>query len=391
LNIRFILKMAANTLTGLIPVIYEAATMVFRELTGLIPAVSKDATAAGAAVNQTVRSPIVPAITPQPIVYGSYPVDEGEQTVAYTDMTLDKAYQAPVKWNGEEEVSLGAMKDAIVKYQFQEAFRAIANLVEADLAALYKGASRAYGTAGTTPFASSHADVTAQLKKILDDNGVPISDRSLVIDTTAGANLRSLTGLNTVYAAGTEATLRQGLLLPLNGFDVRESAAIKAHTKGTQTGIDVNFGAGYAIGDRTIVSHGSDSGTLLAGDVVTWVGDANKYVCTTSTISGAASGNVVINKPGLMSALADTTEMTTGGSYRANMAFHKNAIHLATRTPFMPSMGDAASDITVITDPLTGLSFQVAMYKLHRMVKFEIGLVWGATVMNPQALCLLLG
>ena len=388
--------MAANTLTGLIKTIYEAKDTVMRELTGMIMAVSRDTTAAKAAVDQTVRSPIVPAITPVAIAYGSYPVDEGEQVMTYTDMTLDSAYQAPVKWNGEEQISLGDLYPALVKDQFTQAFRAIVNAVETDLCELYKGACRAYGTAGTTPFASTHADVTAQLKKILDDNGAPIGDRSLIIDTSAGANLRSLTGLNTVYAAGTEATLRQGLLLPLNGFDVRESAKIQYHTKGTMTGSDCT--AVEPVGETTVACDGSDSGTVLAGDVITRgneggsSADTNKYVVYSgSTLTGAASGNFIVNKPGLRIATTATDEWTIGNSYRANMAFHKNAIHLATRVPAMPQGGDGADDVIEVSDPMTGLTFQVAMYRLHRMVKFEIGLVWGCAVIKPECLALLLG
>lgn len=385
--------MAANTLTGLIPVIYDAATTVFREMTGLIMAVSKDATAETAALNQTVRSPVIPAITPQAITYSPYPADEGEQALTYTDMTLDKAYQAPIKWNGEEQVSLGAMNDTVVRYQFQEGFRAIINMVEADLAALYYKASRAYGTAGTTPFGSTHADITAQLKKILDDNGVPISERSLIIDTAAGANLRSLTGLNTVYAAGTEATLRQGLLLPLNGFDVRESAQIKTHTKGAGTGYGI-VAAGEAVGQTTLSLDGGTVNTtgIANGDVITFAGgatDANKYVVTTGL--QATSGDIVIGKPGLKIVKVDADALTIGNSYTANMAFHRNAIHLAARVPNMPFGGDGADDVTEVTDPVTGLTFQVALYRLHRMVKIEIGLVWGCNVMNPQSLALLLG
>lgn len=388
--------MAANTLTGLIPVIYEAATQVFREMTGLIMAVSRDATAAGAAYGQTVRSPIVPSITPQAIVYGVSPVDEGEQTVSYTDMTLNKAYQAPIKWNGEEEVSLGAMKDKIVQDQFSEGFRALVNLVEADLAALYYKACRAYGTQGVTPFASTFADVTAQLRKILDDNGVPDADRHLVIDSAAGANLRSLSGLTSFYAANTDATLRRGELLPLNGFAVRESAAIKYHTAGT-AGVGMDCTAVEPIAETTIALDGADSGTVLAGDIMrntTKVGagtDMNKYVIQSATVSGAASGNIVIQKPGLLVATAINDEIEIGASYRANMAFHRRAIHMAARPPIMPAGGDSAADVTVVTDPITGLAIQVAMYRLHRMVKFEIGLVWGAEVMNPQSLALLLG
>ena len=57
----------------------------------------------------------------------------------------------------------------------------------------------------------------------------------------------------------------------------------------------------------------------------------------------------------------------------------------------MPEGGDSASDVTVVTDEMSGLAFQVAMYKEYRRVRYEIGLAWGVKTIKPEFLALLLG
>jgi hypothetical protein len=108
--------------------------------------------------------------------------------------------------------------------QAAQAMRSLTNEVESALAANYVSGSRAYGTTGTTPFATNTGE-TAQLRKILDDNGAPRTDRQLVLDTSAGAALRTLGQLTKVNEAGTDSVQRRGELINLNDFSIREEKA----------------------------------------------------------------------------------------------------------------------------------------------------------------------
>ena len=49
----------------------------------------------------------------------------------------------------------------------------------------------------------------------------------------------------------------------------------------------------------------------------------------------------------------------------------------ATRLPAMPEEGDMADDTFIITDPRSGLSFELALYKQYKRVKYELGIAWG--------------
>lgn len=377
--------MANNTLTNLAPVLFSALAKVSRELVGMIPAVGRDSSAEKAAVNQTIRIPVAPTVSTSDIEAGVTAPNDGGQVIGYTDMTVTKSKYASLRWTGEEEKSVSQSIQNIKEQQFAQAMRALVNEVEADLAALYPQASNFYGTAGTTPFASTLGD-TAQVRKMLADNGAPSTDMQLVINTTAGAALRTLAQLTKANEAGGDSLLRQGVLLDLHGFAIRESAKIKTHTKGTGTGYAINDADNLAIGDTTIAVD-TGTGTVLAGDIVTFGSATTRYMVKTALSAG---GSFVLHKP-LRAAVLDNATVTIGANYAANLAFDRSAIQLLTRVPAMPEGGDSADDVMVITDPISGLSFQVAVYRQYRQVRYEFGLAWGVKMLRPEHCCILLG
>lgn len=383
----------SNTLTGLTTTIYNALDVVSRELVGFIPSVSSDMTYERAAVGQTVTSPVAPAATASDITPAVTPPNDGDQTIGKVDMTITKARRVPVRWNGEEKRALdnnGAAYNVILRDQFAQGMRALVNEVEADLAALHLKASRAYGTAGTTPFASSLGD-TAQMRKILADNGAPMGDLQLVIDTGAGANMRTLANLTKANEAADDNLLRRGVLLDLHGFAIRESAQIKTVSAGTGASATTNA-SGYAVGATTITLASAGTGTILAGDVITFAGDTNKYVVVSGDADVSGGGTITLAAPGLRKAIpASATAITVVAASTRNMAFARSAIALATRAPALPEGGDSASDRMIITDPVSGLSFEISLYKQYRQIQYELALAWGVAAVKSEHIGLLLG
>lgn len=383
----------ANTLTNLIPDIYNAMDVVSRELVGFIPAVSSDMTYERAAVGQTVRSPVAPASTASDITPAVTPPNDGDQTIGNVSMTITKARRVPVRWNGEEKRGLdnnGASFNVIFRDQMAQAMRTLVNEVEADLAALHNKASRAYGTAGTTPFASNLSD-TANVRKILADNGAPMSDLQMVIDTSAGANMRTLTQLSKANEANDDNLLRRGVLLDVHGFAIRESAQVKTFTAGTGASATTNA-AGYAVGATSITLASAGTGTILAGDFITFAGDTNKYQVVTGDTDVSNGGTIVLAAPGLRKAIpAAATNITVIATSVRNMAFARSAIALATRAPALPPQGDSAVDRQIITDPVSGLSFEVAMYAQYRQMQYEVSLAWGCAAVKTEHMAVLLG
>ena len=387
--------MAENTITGLFPDIYEALDVVSRELTGLIPAVTLSASAETAALNQEIVVAAEPTGNVSDITPAMAIPEPTAQTSGASSVIITKSRAAEFGFIGDQQKALntGAGFAQSRAGKIAQAIRALVNEVEADLAGLQSTFSRAYGTPTTTPFGTANDYTDASLvMKILKDNGAPKSDNQLVINTTAGANF--IGKQSAVNAAGTDSMLRQGVLLDLAGMPLRESAEIVTQTKGAMASATTTASA-QTVGQTAIPLATAGTGVVAAGDIITLAGDTNKYAVTSVAFAGAnpASGDIItIAEPGLQVAQTSSAKaITVVATAARNMCFNRSALILAARAPARPVEGDMAEDVTIITDPYSGLSLEFAMYKGYRKVRYEVGLAWGVKNIKPAHTALLLG
>ena len=287
-----------------------------------------------------------------------------------------------------KHVNNGSGFSTIYGDQITQAMRVIVNQVENFCwGLLYKGASRSFGTAGTNPFATNFNGVS-EIRQILVDNGMPDDGRTtLVINTLAGTKMRQLAQLQQVNTSGDSQLLRQGTLLDLHRLMIKESAAPIVVAKGTGASY-TSTNAGFPVGTTSIPLI-TGTGTVLAGDRVTFAGDANIYVVQTGV---AAPGTITLNEPGLRQAIpAAATAMTVGNNATMNVAVHQSAFELAIRPMELPNGSDAAVDVMNIQDPHSGLSFQISAYKGYKKAMFEVSTVYGAKAWKPDFIAALLG
>jgi hypothetical protein len=385
--------MAEHTLTDLAADIYTAADRVGRELVGMIPAVTFNSGSEAAAKGDTVRAAFAPSVSPTTLT-PAMTIPEGTgQTVANKTMTLSTMETVEIPWTGEgiKSVNNGAGYETIYGNMIAQAFRAHVNAIEGDLVvAARAAASRAYGTAATTPFgtANDYTDASNVLR-ILKDNGAGAFDNQLVINTTSGANF--LGKQSAVNAAGTDSMLRQGVLLDLAGMPVRESGQLGTHTAGTAASATTD-NAGYAVGATTITLASAGTGTILAGDVITFAGDTNKYVVVTGDADVSGGGTIVLQEPGLRVAMSAATKaITVVATHSDNLAFARSAVELAMRAPADPLGGDAAEDMMVVQDPHSGLAFSISVYKGRKKAMIAVDALYGVKAWKPEHIALLLG
>jgi hypothetical protein len=383
----------ANVLTDLAADIYKAADIVGREQVGFIPSVTINAGSERAAFGDTVRSHFTRKPTLNTSYTPSMTIPEGDdQTVDNKTMTIDQVANVQIPWTGEDirHVNNGSGFETIYGDQIAQAMRTITNAIEAHVGTkVYQGASRAIGAAGTTPFVSNF-DVVAEARQVLVDNGTPMDGQvSMVLGTTAGTKLRNLAQLQKANEAGSDALVRQGTLLDLQGIMLKESAGVASHVKGAGTGYDA--AGGEPIGETTIALDGGTVNTtgIKAGDVVTFAGDANNYIVGTGLT--ATTGNIVLNPTGLVETLADTVEMTIGDSFTANAAFHRAAVELVARAPEQPFGGDAAVDRMTVQDPFSGLIYEIAVYKGYGKTMIDVTTFYAAKVWKGDFAAVLMG
>lgn len=378
----------ANTLTQLIPDLYQSLDIVSRELCGFIPSITLDPSAERAALNQPIRIPLTPASKGEDVKPGQLPPDDGDQDIGNVQLAITKSRMVPFRWEGEQQkgIKSGPGYHGIRRDQVTQAMRTLVNEIEIDLGQLFRRASRATGEAGKTPFKDTLTD-TAQVRKILADNGAPLSDLQCVIDTTSGAALRTMAQLTKANEAGTTALRAQGTLLELHGFTLRESAGVAQNigAKSDKLSVGDDLDAGQTlIKLAKTEANANDPDAVKPGSIV--ILGKHKYVVAKTSADG-----IHIHAPGLREDVKKGAKIEAVSEFIANFAFSRSAIILATRAPALPEEGDMADDRIMITDPRTNMSFEVSMYKQYRRVRYEIAAAWGCQNIKPEHTAILMG
>jgi len=264
------------------------------------------------------------------------------------------------------------------------AMRAHAQAIDLKLCNLYKGIPSFYGTAATTPDA---LEDIAGVRKMLNDQKVPMGERRLVIDSTAEAEFLVLDAIINAEKSGTTEALRNANLGRLMGFGVYMDQNIRTHDSGGDTACAIdNKGTAYAVGATAIHVDGL-SAAMVAGDAIK-VGSEYYSIASVGTLD-TADQDLVLGEPIRTAAnFVDDVAVTVLADHTANMAFHRNALALVTR-PLAPPLGAARAEVL----SWNGISVRVvyAYDSASKVDTISLDLLCGAKVIYPELACRLLG
>lgn len=375
----------ANVFTALAPTLFSVAQEVSNEPFGAVAAINMSFDDKGVAKGDTVKVPIAPTRTPTDFTPSNASSTGTDATATSVDVTITASKKVDWALTGEQIRSLDNGIDSAewARQMIAQGMRALRNLAEQDCCtAIKQGASRAYGTAGTTPFASDLSALT-NARKILQDNGAPLADLQFVGDTSAGLNLRNLGIIQQAYQAGSEEERRSGKLLRQFGFQINETAGIQSHTKGTGASYVTSGSTAAGVRDIALVT---GTGTVLAGDVVTFAADTNnKYVITTGV---AAPGTISLGRPGAKVTIATANAMTIGNTYTPNMAFERSAIVGIMRPPLFP---DNPTHQKMLISDNKGMTYMLVQIAQYGQITWELHLAWGFKVVQSEHVAIVLG
>lgn len=296
----------------------------------------------------------------------------------------------------------------------------LAQQVESSLADTYKEIFNFVGTPGTTP--STFLDVGAAKQK-LDELGVPIADaKSAFYDPEAAISLAN--SLKAVFPQQiAERAIEAAMITRYAGFEIFENQSLKAHTVGVNTGTPLVDGGSQSVTylaskdtwTQSLITNGWTNDTtdiLLEGDVFTLAGvnsvnrrsredtgQLAQFVVRADADSGASTGpaTFTISPPIIISGPYQTvtaapandaviTVLTgTGGTvHRQNLAFHRNAITLATAPLDMP-MGNVEAAQETFDNVSIRTVVDYDFDNDNNRYRFDI--LYGIKVQNPGFAC----
>lgn len=337
----------------------------------------------------TVKLNVMNDFTASTITPGNFP------PAANNDIDPDRTNLTLNQWEGASfELTSKDLKEIVETGQMkalESAVAALADKIDASILGLGRSVYNFAGTAGTTPF-GSNTQVLATANRMLSTAKAPKIDRALLVDEFAYSNATQLNIFQQADQSGTVETLTDAIIPRRIGYSWGEDQNVLTHAATGNTGDAVDTAA---VAGATSITIDDAAGSLptapTVGDVFTIAGNTQQYVVTSYT-AGTTDGVAGIS-PALVADVADGDVLTFVGSHVMNLAFQRDAFHVAIRPTDQVLMTPAEQVYyrQNIIDPISGISMTMCIFEKYHQTMLEVSALWGVACPRPDYAVRILG
>jgi hypothetical protein len=371
----------ANTISNVLPKILARGLLALREQAVMPRIVNLDYSSEAAQKGDTIDVPIPSALAVSDVTPSNVLEAPADSAPSKVQIALNNWRKVNFHLDDKQLVEIDRNAH-FMPMQMSEAVRAMANDINLSILNKYKGIYGFAGTSGTTPFTSDVSAATTA-RQVLNEQKAPRDNRRMVLDFAAEAKALALADFQRVNESGDIGVKREGEIGRKFGFDIFTDDQVVTHTAGG-SGTPLVNGALSAGATSVAIDGLSGTDGFVVGDVLTFAGHTQTYTVATAPAASGGAQTVTVS-PAIAATVADNAAITVKASHIVNLAFHRDAFALAMRPLAGETAGDAyGSQIVAMTDPQTGLSMRLEVYRQYKQVVYELDALWGVELIRPE-------
>jgi hypothetical protein len=359
----------ANTLSDFFPKLLAQGLLALRQQAIMPRLVNRAYEAEAGQKGSSIDVPVPSAITVASVTPGATPPANTDITTSKVTINLDKWKEARFYLSDKDKLEAAS---GFMPVQASEAIKALANQIDGDIMDLYKDVYGYAGVAGTTPFGTDLQEFT-DARTVLNKQLAALDPRYVVLNPDAEGKAIMLRAFQDASFRGDAAGIIEGQIGRKLGANWWMDQNVKKHTAGTGSGYLVNDATPPVAGEKTVTTD-TGSGTVLAGDIITFASVTGTYVVVSSVGGGTVTS--ITFEPGLEQNLADNAAITLKATHVVNLAFHRDAFAFATR-PLAEADGEQLGKYLSAVDPVSGLTLRLEVSREYKQTTYSFDVLYG--------------
>lgn len=377
----------ANSINPLIPKILARGLLALRQEARMPRLVNRGYETSPGVKGSTVTIGVPAAVAVNDVTPANTPPSTADTTIGEVTIACDQWKEGAFHLSDKDMTQIDAQEN-FLPMQASEAIKAIANTLDNALWALYKDIYGFAGTPGTTPFATD-TSAYAAARKVLNNQLAPMDPRYMVINTDAEEKALGLRAFQDASFSGSIDGIVNGQINNKLGARWMMSQNAPTHTAGTGASATTDA-AGYAVGVKTVTLASAGTGTVVAGDIMTFAGHTQTYTVTSGD-ADVSNGGTISFEPGLAVALpTSAVAITLKASHAVNMLFHPMAFALVTR-PFQNIDPLNLGTFLSAVDPISGIALRLEVTREYKRTRWAYDILYGVKTVRRELAARLAG